>query len=127
VSKQAVFPEGAAKPIGPYSPAVKAGGFLFTSGQIAIDPATGDSIKGDIEKEAVQVMENLKSLVESAGVSMGDVVKTTCYLADIKKVPVFNEVYKKYFPQDNYPARSTIQAGALPAGFSVEVDAIAEL
>ncbi|MFH1759502.1 MAG: Rid family detoxifying hydrolase [bacterium] len=127
MKKEIIIPDNAPDTIGPYSPAVKAGGFLFTSGQVAIDPITGKGVHGTVAEETRAVMENLKNLVESAGVCMDDIVKTTCYLSDINNFAAFNSIYGKYFTPGKYPARSTIETGALPAGFKVEIDAIVKL
>ena len=111
--------------IGPYSQAVKAGGLLFTSGQIAINPATGNVDATTIEAQTKQVCENLKAVVEAAGTSMDKVVKTVCFLADIADFAAFNEVYATYFTAK--PARSCVAVKDLPKGVLCEVEVIAEL
>ena len=111
--------------IGPYSQAVKANGFLFTSGQIAINPATGDVEATTIEGQTTQVCENLKAVVEAAGTSMDKVVKTVCFLADINDFAAFNAVYGTYFTSK--PARSCVAVKDLPKGVLCEVELIAEL
>ena len=110
--------------LGPYSPAVRAGAFLFLSGQIPIDPATGALIDGDIAVQTRRVMDNLGALLQAAGLSFDAVVRTTVYLADMGDFPAMNEVYGTYFAPPA-PARSTVQAGALPKGARVEIDVIA--
>ena len=110
--------------IGPYSQAVSAGGFLFLSGQIPLHPATGEMVGGDIEAQAARVLENLKTVLESAGGGLGSVVRTTVFLVDLGEFGRMNEVYARYFPADP-PARSTVQVSALPRGARVEIDAIA--
>ncbi|HVC18971.1 MAG TPA: RidA family protein [Vicinamibacterales bacterium] len=110
--------------LGPYSPAVRAGAFLFLSGQIPIDPATGALIDGDIAAQTRRVMDNLGALLQAAGLSFDAVVRTTVYLADMGDFPAMNEVYGTYFAPPA-PARSTVQAGALPKGARVEIDVIA--
>ena len=111
--------------IGPYSQAVKANGMLFTSGQIAINPATNTVEAKTIEEQTTQVCENLKAVCEAAGTSLEKVVKTTCFLADINDFAVFNEVYGKYFTSK--PARSCVAVKDLPKGVLCEVEVIAEL
>jgi 2-iminobutanoate/2-iminopropanoate deaminase len=111
--------------IGPYSQAIKVSNLVFTAGQIPLDPATGKLVEGDIVAQTEQVMKNLQAVVEAAGSSLGQVVKTTCFLANLDDFAAFNEVYGRYF-SENRPARSTIQAARLPAGASVEVECVAE-
>lgn len=110
--------------IGPYSQAVVANGFVHTAGQIPLDPATGALVEGDVTVQAERVMRNLEALLDAAGSSFGAVVKTTCFLADLKDFPAFNAVYGRFFPTDP-PARSTFQVGALPLGALVEVECVA--
>lgn len=111
-------------PIGPYSTAAEAGGFVFISGQVALDPDTNRPIEGDVRVQTGRIMDNLGRVLADLGLSFDDVVKTTIFLDDIADFPVVNEVYGSYFG-DAPPARSTVEAGALPAGFLVEVEAIA--
>ena len=111
--------------IGPYSQAVKANGMLFTSGQIAINPATNTVEAKTIEEQTTQVCENLKAVCTAAGTSLEKVVKTTCFLADINDFAAFNEVYGKYFTSK--PARSCVAVKDLPKGVLCEVEVIAEL
>lgn len=111
--------------IGPYSQAVKANGLLFTSGQIAINPATNTVEAKTIEEQTTQVCENLKAVVETAGTDMSKVVKTVCFLADINDFGAFNEIYGKYFTSK--PARSCVAVKDLPKGVLCEVELIAEL
>ena len=111
--------------IGPYSQAVKANGLLFTSGQIAINPATNTVEATTIEEQTTQVCENLKAVVEAAGTDMSKVVKTVCFLADINYFASFNEIYGKYFTSK--PARSCVAVKDLPKGVLCEVELIAEL
>ena len=110
--------------IGPYSQGKIVGNLVFTSGQIAIDPAVGKITAATIAGQTEQIMKNLSAILEAAGSSMDKVVKTTCFLADIADFAAFNEVYAKYFPQK--PARSCFAVKALPAGALAEVEAIAE-
>ena len=111
--------------IGPYSQAVKANGLLFTSGQIAINPATNTVEATTIEEQTTQVCENLKAVVEAAGTDMSKVVKTVCFLADINDFASFNEIYGKYFTSK--PARSCVAVKDLPKGVLCEVELVAEL
>ena len=111
--------------IGPYSQAVAVNGLLFTSGQIALCPQTGEVVGDTIEAQAQRCCENLKAVLEANGLGFEDVVKTTCFLADIKDFAVFNGIYGKYF--SSKPARSCVAAKALPKGVLVEVEVIAEL
>jgi len=114
----------AAAPIGPYSVATEANGFVFVSGQVALDPATGDRVGGGVAAEANRVMENVGAVLGDVGLGYSDIVKTTIFLADMGDFPVVNEVYAGFF-EEAPPARSTIQAGALPAGFLVEIEVVA--
>jgi 2-iminobutanoate/2-iminopropanoate deaminase len=109
--------------IGPYSQAIKAGGLIFASGQIPLDPATMQIIEGDVQAQTRRVLENLKAIFETAGSSLDRVVKTTVYLADMNDFAAMNEVYATYFGTTR-PARATVQAARLPRNVQVEVDAI---
>jgi len=124
--RQPVSTTEAPEAIGPYSQAIKAGGFLFASGQIPLDPATGAVTDGGIATQAHRVLQNLGAVLTAAGLSYDRVVKTTVYLADMADFPAVNEVYATYFPAPA-PARATIQAAALPKGVLVEIDLIAVL
>jgi 2-iminobutanoate/2-iminopropanoate deaminase len=112
--------------IGPYSQAVVANGFLFSAGQIALDPATGQVVSGDVAAQTERVMTNLTAVLRAAGVTWTDVVKTTVYLQDMKDFPVVNEVYARALG-DARPARSTVQVAGLPKGVLVEIDLVAAL
>ncbi|MGM0652805.1 MAG: Rid family detoxifying hydrolase [Bacillota bacterium] len=109
---------------GPYAQGLKAGNFLFTSGQIAMKPETKEFVTGDIEKETIQVLENLKAILEEAGATLKDVVKTTIYVKDMEQFPVINDVYASYF-QDNPPVRTRVEVSKLPGNVNVEIDLIA--
>lgn len=122
--KQVVNSPSLPAPKGPYSPAIRAGGFVFVSGQGPIRPDTGEVVKGSIAEQTRQVLENIKAILAAAGLGMDAVVKTTVYLADIRDFAAMNEVYATYFPADP-PARTTIQAANLPLGIGVEIDAVA--
>ena len=111
--------------IGPYSQAIVAGGMVYTSGQIAIDPATGNMVEGGIAEQTEQVCKNVKALLEAAGTSIDKVVKTTCFLADMADFAAFNEVYAKYFT--GKPARSCVAVKTLPKGALAEIDTVGVL
>ena len=115
----------APKAIGPYSQAIKAGGFVFTAGQIAIDPKTGQVVEGDIKAQTERVCENLKAILEAAGSDCESVVKTTVYLKTMNDFAAMNEVYGRYFKTEP-PARSTVAVAGLPRDVLVEIDVIAE-
>ena len=115
--------EKAPAAIGPYSQAVITGNLLFTSGQIALDPATGNIVEGGVSEQTEQIMKNLAAVLEAAGTSFDRAVKTTCFLASMGDFAKFNEVYAKHFV--GKPARSCVEAGALPKGALVEVEVIA--
>lgn len=123
MSKEIIFTEKAPKAIGPYSQAVKANGFLFVSGQIPLNPATGDLMNASIEDQAEQVIKNLTSICEAANLTLSDIVKLTIYITDMKDFAVVNEAMLKHF-KEPYPARATIEVSALPLGVNVEMDAI---
>ncbi|MCX8188759.1 MAG: RidA family protein [Nitrososphaeria archaeon] len=123
MGKDVIRTERAPTPIGPYSQAIKAGNFLFISGQGPIDPKTGKKIVGDIKEQTRQVLENIKNILEAAGLTLENVVKVNVYLKDMNDFPKMNEVYKEYF-KTNPPARTTVQA-IPPADIDVEIDAIA--
>ena len=122
--KQAIVGPDAPKAIGPYSPAIRAGQLLFVSGQIALDPATGQMIGGDVAAQTRRVMDNLGGLLKAAGLSFSDVVRTTIFLADMGDFAAVNEIYGTYFTPPA-PARATVQAARLPKDARVEIDAIA--
>jgi 2-iminobutanoate/2-iminopropanoate deaminase len=111
--------------IGPYSQAVRAGGFVFLSGQIPLIPGTGQLLEGGIVEQTEQVMSNLAAVLEAAGLTFDHVVRTTIYLQDLGDFQAVNEVYGKRFTRPPQPARSTVQVAALPRGAKVEIDAIA--
>ena len=124
LQKETIHTDAAPKAIGPYSQAVRAGNFLYTAGQGGADPRTGDIVPGGVEAETRQVLLNIKNILEAAGSSLDKVVKTTVYLRDMNDFAAMNAVYATFFP-NNPPARSTIQAAALPRGIAVEIDTIA--
>ncbi len=122
--KEIIATEQAPKAIGPYSQAVRTGDFVFASGQIPIDPATGEFVPGGIAEQTEQVLKNLTAVFEAAGIGMDQVVKTTVFLADMNDFTAMNEVYARFFPETP-PARATVQAARLPRDARVEIDAIA--
>ncbi|MBQ1308044.1 MAG: RidA family protein [Erysipelotrichaceae bacterium] len=121
--KTIIHSENAPKAVGPYSQAIKAGNFLFLSGAIPIDPVTNEQVEKDIRIQTKQVLKNIDAILKEAGYEEKDVVKTTCYLADINDFGAFNEVYAEYFV--NKPARSCFAVKDLPKAVMVEVEAIA--
>ena len=124
MKREAVRTAGAPAAIGPYSQAVRAGGFLFCSGQIPLDPSTGKLADGGIEAQADRVLKNLEAVLNAGGATLRSVVKTTVYLVDLGDFPAMNGIYGRFFPEDP-PARATVQVVKLPAGARVEIDAIA--
>ena len=119
-----VATEEAPAAIGPYSQAVVANGFVFTAGQIPLDPATGSLVEGDVTAQTERVMQNLEAVLRAAGTSFDRVVKTTCFLADLGDFPAFSAVYGARFPSAP-PSRSTVQVARLPLGALVEVECVA--
>ncbi len=124
--KETIATDRGPKAIGPYSQAIKANGFVFLSGQIALDPATQQVVDGDVARQTERVLENLKGVVEAAGSSLDRVVKTTVFLADMNDFSAMNEVYARYFTKQP-PARSTVEVARLPRDVRVEIDLIALL
>jgi 2-iminobutanoate/2-iminopropanoate deaminase len=122
--KKIINTDRAPKAIGPYSQAVEANGFLFISGQIPIDPAIGKVIEGGIKEQTEQVMRNIGAILEAAGYTFADVVKSTCLLSDMDNFAAMNEVYGKYYPE-NPPARAAFAVVKLPLGVLVEIETIA--
>lgn len=124
----AVHTPGAPAPVGPYNQAVQAGGWLFCSGQIALDPQTGLMVgAGDVAAEARQVLSNLKAVLEAAGIGPAQVVRTTVYLVDLADFATVNGLYGEVFGEGVAPARACVQVAALPKGAQVEIDAVAWL
>ncbi len=123
MSKEIISTKNAPQAIGPYSQAVKTGNLMFISGQIPLNPETGDLVSGSIEDEANQVLNNIKSICEAAGNSLEDIVKITIFLTDLDNFATVNEVMKAYFSEP-YPARATIEVSGLPLGVNVEIEAI---
>ena len=124
--RELVTADGAAKAIGPYSPALKVGNMLFLSGSIPLDPVSGQIVPGDITAQATRVMENIKALLAAAGADFSQVARTTVFMVDLGEFAAMNEVYAQYFAAP-YPARSTVQVVKLPKDVRVEIDVIAVL
>jgi 2-iminobutanoate/2-iminopropanoate deaminase len=125
MKREVIRSERAPKAIGPYEQALKLDGWVFTSGQIPLDPATGAMVEGGIGAQTRQVLENLRGVLEAAGTSMGRVVKATVYMTNLADFQKMNEVYAEYFHQDK-PVRSTVGVASLPRGALVEIDVIAQ-
>ena len=125
MKREVIRSERAPKAIGPYEQALKLDGWIFTSGQIPLDPKSGAMVEGGIGAQTRQVLENLRGVLEAAGTSMGRVVKATVYMTNLADFQKMNEVYAEYFPQDK-PVRSTVGVASLPRGALVEIDVIAQ-
>lgn len=125
MTKKTIFTERAPRPIGPYSQAIEANGFLFVAGQIPIDPLSGELVQGGIKEQTKRVLENIKAILEAAGLSLQNVVYVTVFLKDLKHFSEFNEVYSSYFTRDP-PARVTVQVADLPRGALLEISVIAQ-
>ena len=123
MSKKVIITERAPKAIGPYSHAIKSGNLLFISGQVPVNPTTGE-LTGDIKVQTRQVLENLKSILLAAGASTLDIVKTTVFLKNLDDFTAMNEIYSAYFPKEA-PARSTVEVARIPRGALIEIEAIA--
>jgi 2-iminobutanoate/2-iminopropanoate deaminase len=124
MTRRAVSTNAAPGAVGPYSQAITTDDLVFCSGQVGLDPATGEMVAGGVEAEAERVIRNLEAVLDAAGCTLADVVKTTCFLADINDFAKFNAVYARFWP-DPPPARSTFGVAALPRGAQVEIEAIA--
>tara|TARA_B100001063_G_scaffold6046_1_gene4503 strand:+ start:11864 stop:12250 length:387 start_codon:yes stop_codon:yes gene_type:complete len=126
MTKEIIFTEDAPKAIGPYSQAVKSGGFLFVSGQIPLNPVSGDLMNSSIEDQAEQVITNLSAICKAANTSLSNIVKLTIYITDMNDFSIVNQAMENHF-EAPYPARATIEVSALPLGVNVEMDAIVNL
>lgn len=122
--KKVIIAENGPKPIGAYSPAIEANGFVFVSGQVGADPATGKLVEGGVAAQTAQALRNMETILAAAGLAAADVVKATVFLADIQDFAAMNEAYKQVFTVD-CPARSAFQVANLPGGARVEIEAIA--
>ncbi len=125
--KKIIFTENAPAPIGPYNQAVLSGNTLYTSGQIAIDPKTGELVTANIEAETKQVMENMKAVLEAAGMTFENVVKTSIFIMNMADFGTINTIYGSYFNEKTAPARETVQVACLPKNVNVEISMIAVL
>jgi 2-iminobutanoate/2-iminopropanoate deaminase len=123
--KKIIFTEKAPAPIGPYNQAVLTGNTLYTSGQIAINPATGELVTDSIETETKQVMENLKAVLEAANMTFENVIKSTIFISDMNDFTAINSIYGAYFDEKSAPARETVQVAGLPKNVNVEISMIA--
>ena len=126
MQKEIIYTNQAPEPIGPYSQAVKTGNLLFVSGQIPIDPATGNVVSGSVKEETIQVMKNLAAILQVSGSNFNAIVKTTIFLSDMALFAEVNEIYGSYF-SGNYPARETVAVKGLPKGVNVEISVIASV
>ena len=124
MTRQAISTTNAPAAVGPYSQAIVVGDLIFCAGQGAIDPASQELLRGTVEEETERTLRNLQAVLDAAGATFADVVKTTVFLADINDFSAMNEVYARFFP-DPPPARTTVEVAALPKGFKVEIEAIA--
>ena len=124
MKKDIISTDKAPSAIGPYSQGVRVGGFIFFSGQIPIEPATGEVVKGEISIQAEQVMQNIEALLEASGICFDNVVKSTIFLTDLADFGVVNDIYGRRFTAP-YPARSTVQVSALPKGVDIEIEVVA--
>ena len=124
MNKELINTDQAPAAIGPYAQAIKANGFIFSSGQIPIDPATGDIVSGGIEAQAARVLDNLTAVLSAAGLGLKDVVKTTVFIKDMNDFPALNAIYAQYFSEP-YPARSCVEVARLPKDVLVEIEAVA--
>jgi 2-iminobutanoate/2-iminopropanoate deaminase len=133
MSRTTITTDGAPAAIGPYAQGVRAGNFIFTAGQIALDPNTGQAVAGGIKEQTARVLENLKAILEAGGSSLGQVVKTTVFLKNFNDFAAMNEVYASYFGAEsdtipgNWPARSTVEVARLPRDLLVEIEVVAEV
>ncbi|HJO00318.1 MAG TPA: RidA family protein [Nitrospinaceae bacterium] len=124
MNKRIIKTDQAPAAIGPYSQAVRIGNMLYTSGQIALDPRSGEFLSGEIEQETERTLENISAILKADGLSLDNIVKTTVYLTDLRYFTRMNQIYEKYF-SENKPARACVQVAALPKGAKVEIEAIA--
>ena len=126
MTKEIIFTKNAPKAIGPYSQAVKSGGFLFVSGQVALNPSTGDLMNSSIEEQAEQVIKNLSAICEAANTNLSNIVKLTIYITDMSDFSIVNNAMESHF-ESPYPARATVEVSGLPLGVNVEMDAVVVL
>ncbi|MBD3223267.1 MAG: hypothetical protein GF313_00945 [Caldithrix sp.] len=124
MTKRVIQSDKVPAPIGPYSQAIEANGFVFTSGQIALDAATGQLIEGGVEEQTRKVLDNVKAILDAGGIGLNDVVKTTIYLKNISDFSTVNQIYAEYFGE-SMPARSTVEVSRLPKDVFIEIDCMA--
>ena len=125
-SKKVIKTSKAPKPVGPYNQAIKAGNFIYCSGQIAIDPVSNEiNCQGNIEKETIQVLKNLLAVLNAGGAKAEDVIKTTIFLTDLKNFKIVNKIYSEFFNVEAPPARACVEVSSLPKGVLIEIDCIA--
>lgn len=125
--KRRIHTERAPRPVGPYAQAVEVDGWIYVAGQVPIDPATGTWVTGDVAQQTDRVLRNLQAILEAAGTSLQDVIKTTVFVADLGEFATVNEVYGRFFPGDCPPARATVEAKNLPGGCKIEIEAVARI
>lgn len=127
MAKQRIRTNNAPTPGGPYSQALEVDGWVYVAGQVPIDPGSGEWVEDEITVQTERVLLNVKAILEAAGASLGDVVKTTVYMTDLDEFAAMNEVYAEFFNDESPPARATIEASNLPKGCKIEVDAVAKV
>jgi 2-iminobutanoate/2-iminopropanoate deaminase len=127
MQRRAIRTDSAPKAIGPYSQAIRCGDWVFTAGQVALDPETGQLVNGDVGSQTVQALRNLQAVLEAAGSSMRSVLRTTVYMVDLEQFVLMNAAYAQFFGSEDAPARSTVGVAGLPLGAQVEIDAIARV
>lgn len=126
MKKKTIYTQNAPAPIGPYSQAIEANSFIFTAGQIPLDPVTGQLVQGDIKEQVRQALANLRAILESEGLTLNNIVKTTVYLKDMNEFAAMNDVYSEFFGESK-PARTTVEVSRLPRDVKVEIEAIAAI
>ncbi len=127
MAKERIHSDHAPAALGPYSQAIRAGNTIYTAGQVGLDPATGQLVEGSVVEQTGRALQNLSAVLEAAGSSLHDVVKTTVFLSDMAHFAAMNEVYKGYFSESHPPARSTVQVAGLPKNALVEIECVAEV
>lgn len=125
--KEGIVPAGWVAPIAPFSYGIRLGNLLYVSGQMSVDPTTNKPVAGDIRNQTRKALENVRAVLECAGASLDDVLKTTVFIADMNEFGQMNEVYREFFSKDPRPARSTVQVAALAMGLKVEIEAVARI
>ena len=123
-TKQTITPSGSPEAVGPYNHAVRTGDFLFSAGQIPLDPSTGELVQGEVAAQTQRVLQNIKAILDDQGLSFSNIIKTTVFMTDLAEFGEMNQVYAEHFT-DDFPARSTVQVAALPKGAKVEIEFVA--